>query len=178
MPLSKTNDEILQKELRKGKRKAFDIVVSKYKDKVFNTAYRYLSDWRDADEIAQECFVLLKTRRKRLKKEYSLQSFIYKLNIELCKNRLKAKPRQDKKNIFNLSRGGKTAIIEKKETEMAIQNAIASLDDVLKDAVILRDIEGLPFEDIVALTGRSLETVKENLHAARLTLREKLGELL
>lgn len=176
-------DAGLVKEFKAGKIKAFNEIVIKYKDKVFNTSYRFLGNYQEANDLAQECFITVYDNIESFRGESSLSTWIYRIVINTCKNKLKSFSR--KKNIKTVSLKDKileakdntnspVKLLEKKELEANIQDAINSLQDDWREVVVLRDIEGLDYESIAEAAGCDIGTVKSRLHRARMDLKDKL----
>lgn len=176
-------DSILVAEMKAGKQKAFNQIVLRYKDKVFNTAYRFLGDYQDANDLTQECFVSVYNNIRRFRGESSLSTWIYSITVNTCKNRLKSADRKralktvslkDKVLESRADNSSPVRMFERKELENSIQNAINSLPDDWREVVVLRDIEELAYEDIATILKCEIGTIKSRLHRARMELKDKL----
>ncbi|MEI7904745.1 MAG: sigma-70 family RNA polymerase sigma factor [Candidatus Firestonebacteria bacterium] len=156
-------------------------IVLKYKDRVFNTAYRFIGDWQDANELTQETFITVYGSVGNFKNESALSAEIYRIAIKLCKNRLSSfetSSRQvgfgQKKTQGTITRGVPHKLLEKKEKEMAVQKALDSLPFDRKEVLILKDIEGLSYQEVAAVLLCELGAVKSSLKRARNELRIRL----
>jgi len=173
-------DSDLLKGLKAGKQHYFNQLVFKYKDKIYNTAYRYLADYQEAQDITQECFVSVHKNIRKFREESSLSTWIFTITVNLCKNKLKsAEHRNHEKTLSIIEkaldvRGNPAAFVEKKEFETRIQAELERLPVDMKEAVILRDIEQLSYEEISKILNIDLGTVKSRLHRARLQLHDAL----
>ena len=173
----------------------FDELVLKHKDKVFNLCYRFMGDHGEADDCAQETFVQVYRSLKGFRAESSVSTWIYRIAVNTCKNRLGSAQYRGSRNMVRLDEpketedgeraveaGGKSlspsAEFDRKEKGELIQAAINSLPADQKSVVVLRDVEGLPYEEISEVTGYNLGTVKSKLARARQELREKLKGLV
>ena len=188
-------DTQLVREFQSGDKSAFDALVLKYKDKVFNLCYRFLGDYQEADDISQDVFVKAYRSLNRFRLESSFFTWLYRITVNTCKNRLKSLEYRYKKRILRINHSDyqdepSQAIVLKdntpspvadllnKEKMLAIQRAINSLPAEQKTVVVLRDVEGFSYEEITDMTGYKLGTLKSRLARARIDLRKKLREIL
>lgn len=184
-------DERLIKAFQQGNRSAFDTLVLKHQQGVFNLCYRMLGDDHEANDSAQETFFKVYRSLKKFRFESAFSTWLYRVTVNTCKNRLKSSAFRQKKRTVFLNNPHRTednrqsmeildnspspvAELERKERMKAIQAAIDTLTPERKEAVILKDIEGLSYEEIADITGQALGTVKSRLARARLDLRNKL----
>lgn len=190
------DDTILVKAFQSGDKKAFDKLVLGHMDKIFNLCYRFLGDYEEANDSAQETFIKVYRSLDEFKLQSSFSTWLYKIAVNTCKNRVKsAEYRNAEKTLsidenarsnegveYNVEMGNEALspanILDKKETSIQIQSAIDSLPDEQKEVVVLRDIEGLSYEEIAEITENELGTVKSKLARAREKLREKLKGLI
>jgi RNA polymerase sigma-70 factor (ECF subfamily) len=174
-----------------GSKRAFDSLVLKYKDSVFNLCYRFLGDYEESDDSAQETFIKVYRSLKKFRFESAFSTWLYRIAVNTCKNKLSSlKYRRNRKmvrldngregdphiNKISDTSGSPEKNFEKKEREKLIQKAIDSLPDDFKSVVVLCDIEGLSYEMTARITGYNIGTVKSKLSRARERLREKLRE--
>jgi RNA polymerase sigma-70 factor (ECF subfamily) len=184
-------DEALARAFQAGEESAFDKLVLRHKDKVFSLCYRFLGDYNEADDSAQEAFIKVYRSLKRFRFESSLSTWLYRITVNTCKNKLASSQYRKGRAMVRLDeprdpeKGGHPLEIkdeslspavelEKREKEMFIQSAIDSLPNEQKTVVVLREVEGLSYEEITAITGYAPGTVKSKLARARQALREKL----
>lgn len=188
---SSKEDAAMVNAFQAGNRAAFDKVVLKHKDKLFNLCYWFLGDYHEANDAAQETFIKVYRSLKKFKFESTFSTWLYRIAVNTCKNRLKSSDYRQRKKMVRFdnpgaSEGSNPFIeigdesrspmieLEKKERLMLIKKAINSLPTEQKTVVALRDIEGLSYDEIVNITGFNLGTVKSRLARARLDLRKKL----
>jgi RNA polymerase sigma-70 factor (ECF subfamily) len=176
-------------------RTAFNRLVLKYKDMVFNLCFRLLGDYDEANDCAQEIFIKVFNNLKKFKFESSFTTWLYRISVNTCKNNLSSFTSRMKKKMMSLDNPGyaqessnisnykidvrdnlnnPAELYDKKEREMIIQNAVNSLKGKEKLLVVLRDIEDKSYEEIVEITGLNIGTVKSGLSRARQELRDKL----
>ncbi len=188
-------DKALVKAFQAEGSAAFDKLVLRYKDKVFNLCYRLLGDYEEANDCAQETFVKVFCSLKNFRFESTFSTWLYRITVNICKNKLKSleyryrkkmvwldKPKETKDNncLIQIGDGSPSPLIEleRKEKEMLIQKAINSLPEEQKTIVVLRDIEGLSYEEVAKITGYKLGTMKSKLARARQQLRKRLRGLI
>lgn len=179
---------------KKGDHSAFEKIVIKYQDRVYNLCYRFFGDKEEAEDSAQDIFIKVYKSLKGFKLKSSFYTWLYRIAINTCKNRVKSleyrrlKSRvsldddQEKKNhgISNITDNDflPDTNLEQKEKFKRIQAAINSLPPDQKIMVVLRDIEGLSYDEIANITKIRLGTVKSKLSRARLGLRNKLEGII
>lgn len=191
---SASEDAELIKAFQAGKKAAFDELVLSHKDKVFNLCYWFVGDYQDANDLAQDVFFKAFKALKNFRFESAFSTWIYRIAVNTCKNRLKSFQYRLKKKFVHLNNpaaaknnpgveiadesSSPEIELGRKEKTRLIQTAINSLPTEKKEVVVLRDIEGLSYEEISSVTGFNLGTVKSKLARARQDLREKLkGEV-
>ncbi len=179
---------------------AFNRLVLKYRDVVFNLCYRLLGDYDEANDCAQETFIKVFKKLGSFKFRSSFSTWLYRIAVNTCKNNLSSlKYRISRRTVSldtGLNPGNSSAeysrdiidvpdntsdpalVYEKKEKEMLIQNAINSLNSKEKILVVLRDIEGKSYEEIAEITGIRIGTVRSALARARHELRDKLRGII
>jgi RNA polymerase sigma-70 factor (ECF subfamily) len=188
--VSSINDSDLVRSFKDGNPIAFERLVIKYQDRIFNLCFRFLGDRHEAEDTAQEVFIKVFKALKRFRSESSFYTWIYRITVNTCKNRVKSLDyRRSKKNItLDDERDSKYSspvftsgiddnpvqVIEKKERIKKVQNAIKDLTSDHRAVIILRDIEGFSYEEISEITGHKLGTVKSRLSRARNDLRKIL----
>ncbi len=174
-----------------GDKKAFDQLVIRHKDRVFTVCYWFLGDYAEASDNAQETFIKAFRSLKRFRFESSFSTWIYRIAVNTCKNRLKSSQYKKKKKTLSLHdpMGGRESTmlmeiaddcpspmneLEDKQRRMRIYGAIDTLPPEQKSVVVLRDIQGLSYDEIADITSIGMGTVKSRLARARQTLRDLL----
>lgn len=174
---------------------AFDKLILKHMDMVFNLCFRILGDYDEANDSAQDIFIKVYKNLKNFRFKSAFSTWLYRVTINTCKNILVSSrhrftkravrlnspdEREDNPGVIDIrDRSFNPAVLyERKEKETAIQEAIDSLPDKQKILIILRDIEGKSYEEIVEITGFKPGTVKSKLARARQHLRDKLRGVL
>jgi RNA polymerase sigma-70 factor (ECF subfamily) len=188
---SSREDAVMVSAFQAGNSAAFDKLVLKHKDRVFNLCYWFLGDYQETNDAAQETFIKVFRSLKKFRFESAFSTWLYRIAVNTCRNRLKSSDyRQEKRMVRfdnpGVSEGTRPSVeigdesrspmveLERKERRMLIMRAIDSLPTEQKAVVALRDIEGLSYNEIANITGFNLGTVKSKLARARLDLRDKL----
>jgi RNA polymerase sigma-70 factor (ECF subfamily) len=170
---------------------AFDQLILLRKKMVFNLCFRFLGNYEDADDCAQEVFLKVYRSLKKFRFESNFTTWLYRVTVNTCKNKLNSleyrfrfkkmrinnnKPTEDAPQTVEIGDESYSpdSSLKRKEISQLIQDAINKLPTSQKMVVVLRDMEGRSYEEIVEITGFKLGTVKSKLSRARQELRETL----
>jgi len=192
---SSEEDTAIVRGFQTGNRVAFEKLVLKHKDRLFNLCYWFLGDYQEANDAAQDTFIKVFRSLKKFRFESAFSTWLYRIAVNTCKNRLKSSDHRQRRDMVRIDNPGASegtnpsaeigddsrtpaAELEKKERWMLIREAIDSLPTEQRTVVALRDIEGLSYDEIVNITGFNLGTVKSRLARARLELRKKLQGMI
>ena len=181
---AREDDSQLLRRLRAGEAAAFEELVRTYQHRVFGIALRMLGNAAEAEEIAQEAFLRAYRALAEFRGDAKLSTWLYAIASRLCLNRLasgeRSMIRQGEDSVMRLPHdaGGPDAVLEQTELEAALHRAIAELPDERRIVVVLRDLEGLSYEEIAAALDLPTGTVRSRLHRARLDLKDKLERFL
>lgn len=174
-----------------GDRRAFDRLVLLHQEMVFSLCFRLMGDYDDADDCAQEVFIKVHRHLGGFRFESSFRTWLYRVTVNTCRNRIDSlEYRMRKKKVrveagtgdsgrstpAEIPDGRESALdaLRRKEIGGVIQKALDTLPASQKVVVVLRDIEGRSYGEIVRVTGLNEGTVKSKLSRARLKLREAL----
>lgn len=185
------DDSGLIKAFQSGNVNSFETLIIKYKDRVFNLCYRFLGDYQEAEDASQDVFVKVYNALNKFRFKSSFYTWLYRITVNTCKNRINSLAfKKIRKNVqlennenselmkISDERYNPATQLEKKERVKLIQRAINELSPGQRTIIILRDIEGLSYEEIGSIIGKRLGTVKSRLSRARLDLNEKLKRIL
>ncbi|MBI3457207.1 MAG: sigma-70 family RNA polymerase sigma factor [Candidatus Rokubacteria bacterium] len=170
--------------LRAGDARAFEELVRTYQHRVFGVAARMLGNASEAEEVAQEVFLRVHRAVGEFRGEAKLSTWLYAITSRLCLTRLAESERrlgrEGEEVLMRLANGhaNPVAALERSELEAALHRAIAELPEDRRIVVVLRDLEGLSYEEIAEALELPVGTVRSRLHRARLDLREKLERFL
>jgi RNA polymerase sigma-70 factor (ECF subfamily) len=183
------------KAFQTGDKSAFDKLVLKYQDKIFNLCFRFLGDHEDTNDCAQEIFLKVFKALKKFRFESTFFTWLYRITINTCETRSKSLEHKYRKRTVSIDNPGTIGNLnlsmnitdncsspieklEQKERKTLIQDAINSLSSDHKIVIILRDIEQLSYEEIAITIGFDLGTVKSRLSRARIELRKILERVM
>ncbi len=190
------NEVALVDGLQLGSEEAFETLIHLYQTPIYNIAYRVLGDPAEAAEAVQETFMKIYKGIKTFRGECGLKTWIYKIAISESLNRQRWWKRWRRNFVASLDDAVKPAVASTrvrepvdshpsperacaaKETEEAVQKALNSLTFDFRVVVVLRDIEGLSYEEIAETLKISVGTVKSRLWRSRLEMKQKLHEFV
>jgi RNA polymerase sigma-70 factor (ECF subfamily) len=170
--------------LRQGDPRAFEELVIAYQHRVFGVALRMLGSRAEAEEAAQEVFLRAHRAIADFRGDAKLSTWLYAIASRLCMNRLASGERrllrEGEETLARIPSGHASPDdeLERSERDAALHRAIAELSDERRMVVVLRDLEGLSYEEIAAALDLELGTVRSRLHRARMDLKEKLERFL
>jgi RNA polymerase sigma-70 factor (ECF subfamily) len=170
--------------LRAGEPKAFEEFVVTYQHRVFGVALRMLRNAAEAEEVSQEAFLRAHRALADFRGDAKLSTWLYAIVSRLCLTRLgsgeRRMARQGEETLMRLanSEGDPSDALERGEVEAALHRAIAELPEDRRIVVVLRDLEGLSYEEIAQALDLELGTVRSRLHRARMDLKDKMERFL
>ena len=175
---------------------AFNELVVTYERRVFALVFRMLGRRDEAEDLAQEVFVQVFKAIDQFRGESKLSTWIYRIAVNLCKNRTKYLKRrhvgeQDdvdamaERSPFAAAKGVSVGtisrpdeLVEGMQLEVVVKRAIGQLAPEFREALVLRDVEDLSYEEIAAIMGVAEGTVKSRIHRARAQLRVLVEEAM
>lgn len=188
--LSPEEEARLVARLKKRDEAAFNWFVRTYQERVFALVHRMLGNRAEAQDLAQEVFITVFKSIDSFRGDAKLGTWLYRVAVNHCKNRIKYLDRRstrahdeiDDAHEGDVADGGAVGgrparpdeATEGAEMERAVQGALAGLDPEHRELIVLRDLEGLAYEEIVQITGLPDGTVKSRLHRARAALKDAI----
>ena len=182
--VKKQDDLSLINRFKAGDTSVFEEILLKYQDRIYNLCRYMLGNAHDAEDAAQDVFLKAYQNLNRFKPEASLLTWLYRIAINTCID-YRRKPFFE--SVFKNSKEGDVFVVdqpsdspspeklyESKEIGNAIQFALGRLSEKLRTVIVLKEIEGLSYEEISEVLDVSIGTVKSRISRAR----EKLKELL
>jgi RNA polymerase sigma-70 factor, ECF subfamily len=186
-------EALFVQRLRANDDAAYDELVRGYHASIFHVAYRMLGDSGDASDVVQEIFLKVFRNINGFKGESSLKTWIFRIAFSEILNRLRWWKRRYRHATVSLDEDqngnghgyqlsdatpGPEQILQSKEQEQAIQQALKKLSSDHRSIIILRDIEGFSYGEIAQVLGVSIGTVKSRLARARADLKKSLMRYL
>ncbi len=184
------------KRLIERDEQAFSELVRAYERRVFALVVRMIGNSAEAEELAQDVFVQVFKAVGSFRGESKLSTWIYRIAINICKNRskyLKVRHAGEQEELQAIeerlppgeTRRANVAQIERpdemvagKQVERIVQKAILELEPSFRECLVLRDVEDMSYEEIGAITGLPEGTVKSRIHRARAQLKELVERAL
>jgi len=181
-------DEDLIERFQNGDEQAYIELVNRYRDRLMNFVYRFVNDYEQSEDIAQETLIKLYTHKHYYKKIAKFSTWIYTIAANLAKSELRKKKTRKVTNLSQMSTQEKEyelpadqpdtdQAIESEFIEKRIQAAIQKLPLHFKTVTILREIQELSYEEISKIVDVPLGTVKSRINRARLQLQKELKDL-
>lgn len=181
-------DHSLLRRLQGRDERAFNDLIDRHRDRIYNVCYRILGHKHEAEDVAQEVFITVFKTIDSFRGESKLSTWLYRIAVNHSKNRIKYLARRhdrDREELDDVSVGTSDQFggpapaapdraLEGVQLEARVAGAIRELDEEHRVVVVLRDLEELSIEEICDITGLPDGTVKSRLHRARLALRKKL----
>jgi RNA polymerase sigma-70 factor (ECF subfamily) len=170
--------------LRAGDARAFEALVTAYQHRVFGVAARMLGSRVQAEDVAQEVFLRVHRSVAAFRGEARLSTWLYGITSRLCLSRLASPGRRHERASRPLTDdtlrdpADPAAHAERGELQAALGAAIAALPEERRIVMILRDVEGLSYEEIAAALELEPGTVRSRLHRARMEIKERLEPFL
>lgn len=182
------SDEQLVALTVKGDVSAFNDLVARWDNSLYNFVYRYLGDHEDARDVCQEAFVRAYTHLEGFRGQAKFSSWLYQIALNLCRSKLrrqKSHPmvsiddREEENPLWALPDTRPTPADSTLEGEraMAVREAIAGLPEAQREVIILKEYHGLKFREIAEILDTPESTVKSRLYNGLEALAQALGHL-
>jgi len=181
-------EKLLIKKSQSGDIESFELLISSYDKRAYNTAYRVMGNEEDAKDMAQEAMIRVFRALKDFKGQSAFSTWLYRIVINVCLDELRRRKNEKYVSMdstvqtdsgelhIELCSDKETpeAVYERVEQRELIKNAIHELNDDYKSVIVLREIQGFSYEEISNILDCSLGTVKSRINRARTMLRDKL----
>ena len=181
----------LVRRVQRGERGAYDLLVLKYQHKVVKLVMRYLRDPADAEDVAQEAFIKAYRALPQFRGDSAFYTWLYRIAINTAKNALAARERQPVSYEFDTFQGedGPDMISRLRDPETpeglalteeireTVNAAIVALPEDLRTAIVLRELEGLSYEEIAVSMDCPVGTVRSRIFRAREAIDRRLREV-
>ena len=186
------SDEDLMAEAAEGSERAFSELVGRYRSRVLNLVSRLLNDREASDDISQEVFVRVYLHRKNYRRGAKFSTWLFTIAANLAKNEIRRRKRrrnwssldelQEQLHDSSLQlmdpKGNREAEVDSAQIQGIVGEAITTMPERYRLALVLRDVEGLAYEEIAQVLGIPGGTVRSRINRARLMLKKKLEPML
>lgn len=176
--LQAADDLALVRACVQGSREAFDVIVERHRRAVYQLCYRYLANHEDASDLAQDVFLRAYRGLGRFKGEASLGTWLYRIAVNVCLNRLAAKVPAaasiDEAQPADRGADDPAQATLRGEQRRRVRSAIARLPKRQRTVLLLRVYQELPHQEIARILGSSVGAVKANFFHALVNLKKLL----
>ena len=185
-------DQQLVERVQRGDKRAFDLLVTKYQRKIFRLLSRLIRDQAEVEDVAQEAFIKAYRALPNFRGDSAFYTWLYRIAINTAKNHLVSQGRRapttteadieeaetfdDGEHLRDLNTPD--SMLLSKQVGEAVNRAIDQLPEDLRTAIVLREIEGLSYEEIAAAMDCPVGTVRSRIFRAREAIDRNLKPLL
>jgi len=186
-------DDLLLAALKAGTEDAYETLIARFQQPVYNLALRLLNDTSDAADVVQEVFLKVFRNVGHFRGQSSLKTWIYRITVNEAHNQrrwffrhrqrevgLEEEPEEARSMAAVLPDGSPSPFdyVLGREQENMIESALAKINPTFREVVVLRDIADLSYDEIAEVLQLSLGTVKSRILRGREALRQELADRL
>ncbi|MBY0571501.1 MAG: RNA polymerase sigma factor RpoE [Burkholderiaceae bacterium] len=185
-------DQILVERVQRGDKKAFELLVSKYQRKLMRLVSRLIYDQAEAEDVVQEAFIKAYRALPNFRGDSAFYTWLYRIGINTAKNYLVTQGRRaptstnadvDEAETFVDADGLRDintpeSLLASKQIAETVNAAMSSLPEELRNAITLREIEGLSYDEIADVMLCPIGTVRSRIFRAREAIAERLRPIL
>jgi RNA polymerase sigma-70 factor, ECF subfamily len=184
-------DQALVQRVQRGEKRAFDLLVVKYQHKVTSLISRYIHDWSECQDVAQETFIRAYRALANFRGDSQFYTWLYKIAVNTAKNHLVSLGRRppsediDASDAVQYDAGSRLRDTDtpehelmRQEIERTVSQTVEALPDELRMAITLREVDGLSYEEIAEAMDCPIGTVRSRIFRARDAIDQKLRPLL
>jgi RNA polymerase sigma-70 factor (ECF subfamily) len=185
------SDLVLVKRVQRGDKTAFDLLVRKYQHKVVKLVLRYVRNPAEAEDIAQEAFIKAYRALPQFRGDSAFYTWMYRIAINTAKNSLASRDRSPIAYDLDLNDPEESHSVQTKlqdpdtpegmalteEIRQIVNSAIEGLPEELKTAIVLRELDGLSYEEIAEAMECPVGTVRSRIFRAREAIDKRLREV-
>ncbi len=188
---NKTSDQLLVERVKAGDKSAYDLLVLKYQHKIVKLIMRYVRDPSEALDVSQEAFLKAYRALPKFRGDSAFYTWLYRIAINTAKNHMVAarrRPLEYASDIHDPENFEWHASLQdtdspegqalSDELRRTVENAIGSLPDDLRTAIMLRELDGLSYEEISQAMNCPVGTVRSRIFRAREAIDKKIRPLL
>jgi len=185
------SDQQLVERVQSGDKRAFDLLVRKYQHKLVSVISRYIKDWSECQDVAQESFIRAYRAIGNFRGDSQFYTWIYKIAINTAKNYLVSQNRRPPTDDIAIEDAvlldGGTRLKDsatpenemlRQEIEQTVFATVEQLPEELKTAITLREVDGLSYEEIAEAMNCPIGTVRSRIFRAREAIDIQLRPLL
>jgi RNA polymerase sigma-70 factor (ECF subfamily) len=185
-------DQQLVERVQSGDKQAFGLLVSKYQRKLHRLLMRMVRDPAEVEDLAQETFIKAYRALGSFRGESAFYTWLYRIGVNTAKNHLAAQTRRvsmsanlDSSEMENIEGAERLCDFDTPERQLitrqialTVDETMTGLPDELREAITLRELEGLSYEDIASAMDCPIGTVRSRIFRAREAIATRLRPLL
>ncbi|MBC3870341.1 MULTISPECIES: RNA polymerase sigma factor RpoE [Undibacterium] len=185
-------DQILVERVQRGDKKAFELLVSKYQRKLMRLVSRLVYDQAEAEDVVQEAFIKAYRALPNFRGESAFYTWLYRIGVNTAKNHLVTQGRRaptsteadvEEAETFIEADGLRDintpeSLLASKQIAETVNAAMSALPEELRNAITLREIEGLSYDEIAEVMLCPIGTVRSRIFRAREAIAERLRPIL
>lgn len=184
------SDESLLAKARAGDKQALEALLERHQARVYRFGMKMCRDPEDARDVLQDTLLAMARGVRDFRGASSISTWLYTIARSFCiKKRRRSKYAPDEERSLDSDVAGEARslvapgkdpdeALAGRQVERALEQAIAGLDPMYREVLLLRDVEGLTAPEVAEVLGVSVQAVKSRLHRARLSVRERVAPLL
>jgi RNA polymerase sigma-70 factor (ECF subfamily) len=188
-----TDNELID-QIRAGNQDALEKLVTRYEKRVYNLAYRMLGNKEDAEDVLQDTFLNVVRSIDGFKSRSSFSTWLYRVAANAALTKLRQRSKREKSEgefldeVYSVQSAAHSQArlvdwsdrpaqrLLNEEARHVMDEAINELPEIYRVVFVLRDVEGLPANEVAEVLDLSVPAVKSRLHRARLYLRNRLSD--
>lgn len=160
---------------------AFDLLVERHERRVYAICFRYFGNPADAEDAAQDTFITVMRRASSYRGAARFSTWLYRVTVNACNDlarRRARRPRAEGADVDALADlAASEDLLAARELSLELERALAQLDPVTRDAIVLHDVHGVPYADVGARLNLPIGTVKSRIHRGHARLAALLRDL-
>lgn len=161
-----SDDELVARALG-GNNNAFNALVARHEDKIFSLAYRMLGNRADALDATQDAFISAFKRLRSFRRDSAFATWLYRIAVNASHDVSRRTRHHVPIDASHDVVSGRDRPDEDAIRRLDVRAALAALPDEYRDAVVMHDLGGIPYEEIARITGTQLGTVKSRISRGR-----------
>ena len=183
-------DQLLVAQVLAGNKNAFDLPVKKYQQKVVSVVGRYIDDFHESQDVAQEVFIKAYRALPNFRQESAFYTWLYRIAINTAKNHIVARARRVRGSDLEIDDPEQYVepqlqdvatperLLMADQIEQVIYSSLANMSEDLRVAITLREFDGLSYEEIAEVMECPVGTVRSRIFRAREDIDKNLAPLL
>jgi len=190
-----TDQRLIQEYLQSRRKDLFEVLVRRHQDQVYSMCVRMLGKPAVAEEVAQDVFIAVYKNLDRFRGDAKFTTWLYRVVVNHCKNKQSYLIRRKTDRHDSMDQGKETEEGEMKrelpspnigpekaslqlERHRILEAGLQQLSDDQRNIIVMRDLRGMPYDEIAEILEVAEGTVKSRLHRARAALKTKVGRVL